>query len=49
MPEDFDKKKAEKQIKDIKNNKINPYNDAMKKDSRVNFMQKQVIKRSSRL
>ncbi len=25
MPEDFDKKKAEKQIKDIKNNKINPY------------------------
>lgn len=24
MPEDFDKKKAEKQIKDIKNNKINP-------------------------
>ncbi|CEO16737.1 hypothetical protein RMONA_01640 [Rickettsia monacensis] len=37
MPEDFDKKKAEKQIKDIKNNKINPYNDAMKKDSRVNL------------
>ncbi|WP_267878452.1 hypothetical protein [Rickettsia conorii] len=30
----FDKMKAEKQIKDIKNNKINPYNDAMKKDSR---------------
>lgn len=25
MPEDFDKKKTEKQIKDIKNNKINPY------------------------
>ena len=34
MPEDFDKKKAEKQINDIKNNKIN---DAMKKDSRVNL------------
>ncbi|MCX4084471.1 hypothetical protein N7281_06500 [Rickettsia hoogstraalii] len=47
MPEDFDKKKAEKQIKDIKNNKINPYNDAMKKDSRVNFMQKQVIAKNA--
>lgn len=47
IPEDFDKKKAEKQIKDIKNNKINPYNDAMKKDSRVNFMQKQVIAKNA--
>ncbi|AFC70457.1 hypothetical protein [Rickettsia australis] len=35
MPEDFDRKKAETQIKEIKNNKINPYNDTMKKDSRV--------------
>ncbi|HJD59152.1 MAG TPA: hypothetical protein LFW20_00490 [Rickettsia endosymbiont of Omalisus fontisbellaquei] len=43
MVEKFDKKKAEKQIKDIKNNKINPYNDAMKQGSKVDFMGKQVI------
>ncbi|MGX6959852.1 MAG: hypothetical protein ACIPMY_01050 [Rickettsia endosymbiont of Pentastiridius leporinus] len=43
MVEKFDKKAAEKAIKDIKNNQINPYRDANEKGSKVNSMRKEAL------
>ncbi|MEY4463628.1 MAG: hypothetical protein RLZZ81_599 [Pseudomonadota bacterium] len=41
------KKAVEERIKDIKNNKINPYSDAMKQGSKVDFMGRQVIAKNA--